>query len=220
MRKSTFRWLAIVLASVVYLGMAACSGENQADAEGAGESVAASEEAGEHAAAESGGVEGSEVEASGEHARSESGGEHGEGGEGGERREGREGGEHARSEGGGEHGEGGEEGEHGEGGEGEGEESGEYIGSGDTWDTTRRGARLVLAFDPASGAFVGSVQNTTSARLCAVRVEVHLSTGTELGPTERTDVDPGQTIEVRLPASGEAFDAWTAHPELSPCGGL
>ena len=205
MRKSTFRWLAIVLALVVYLGMAACSGENQADAEGAGE----------HAAAESGGVEGADSEASGEHARSESGGEHGEGGEGGERREGREGGEHARSEGGGEHGEGGEGDEHGEGGEGE--ESGEYIGSGDTWDATRSGARLVLAFDPTSDAFVGSVQNTTSARLCAVRVEVHLSTGTELGPTERTDVGPGQTIEVRLPASGEAFDAWTAHPELSPC---
>ena len=204
MRQPIHRWLAIVLASVVYLGMVACSGETDATAEGAGESGAASEEAGEHAAAES-----ANVEAGGEHARSEGGGEHGEGGEGGE---------HARSEGGGEHGEGGEEGEHGEGGEGE--ESGEYIGSEDTWDATRRGARLVLAFDPASDAFVGSVQNTTSARLCAVRVEVHLSTGTELGPTERTDVDPGQTIEVRLPASGEAFETWTTHPELSPCGSL
>lgn len=193
MRKSTFRWLAIVLASVVYLGMAACSGETRADADGAGESVAASEEAGEHAAAESRDVEGAEVEASGEHARSEVGGEHGEGGE---------------------------EGEHGEGGEEEGEESGEYIGSEDTWDATRRGARLTLAFDPASDAFVGSVQNTTSVRLCGVRVEVHLSTGTELGPTERADLEPGHTIEVRLLVSGEAFDAWTAHPELSSCGGL
>ena len=222
MRKSTLRWLAIVLASVVYLGMAACSGETQADAEGAGVSGAASEAAGEHAAAESGGVEGAEVEAGGEHARSEGGDEHGEGGEGGEHArsegggehgEGGEGGEHARSEGGGEHGEGGEGGGHDE----EGDESGEYIGMEDTWDATRRGARLVLSFDSASGAFVGTVENTTRETICAVRVEVHLSTGTELGPTERTDLPPGQTTAVTLPTAGESFDTWTAHPEISPC---
>ncbi len=206
MRQPIHRWFAIVLASVVYLGMAACSGETQADAEGAGESGAASEEAGEHAAAES-----ANVEAGGEHARSEGGGEHGEGGEGGE---------HARSEGGGEHGEGGEGGEHDEGGEGEGEESGEYIGSEDTWDAMRRGARLVMSFDPGSSAFVGTVENTTRETICAVRVEVHLSTGTELGPTERTDLPPGQTTAVTLPTAGESFDTWTAHPEISTCGGL
>ena len=216
MRQPTHRWLAIVLASVVYLGMAACSGETQADAEGVGESGAASEEAGEHAAAESGGVEGADVEASGEHARAEGGEEHGEGREGGEHARSEGGGEHARSEGGGEHGEGGEGGGHDE----EGEESGVYIGSEDTWDATRRGARLVLSFDPASGAFVGTVENTTRETICAVRVEVHLSTGTELGPTERTDLPPGQTTAVTLPTAGESFDTWTAHPEISPCGGL
>ncbi len=179
MKKSTHRWLAIVLASVVYLGMVACSGETQADAEGAGESGAASEEAGEHAAAESGGVEGADVEASGEH---------GEGGEGGGHDE-------------------------------EGEESGVYIGRGETWDAVRRGARLVLKLDPASNACVGTVENTTAGTLCSVRVEVHLSTGTELGPTPRTDVPSGQKTDVTLATGGEAFDTWTAHPEVSACSG-
>ena len=128
-----------------------------------------------------------------------------------------EAGEHARSEGGDEHGEGEEGGEHGS--EGEGEESGEYIGRGETWDKTRRGARLVLSFDPTSNAFVGTVENTTRQTLCAVRVEVHLSTGTELGPTERTDLPSGETTVVELPTAGEAFNTWTAHPEISRCTG-
>ncbi len=142
-------------------------------------------------------------------------GEEDEGEEGGEGEE-----EHdrgAEGEGEGEHGarEGGGEGEHG----GEGEESGEYIGSRETWDATRRGARLILSFDAAQGAFVGRVENTTQQTLCAIRVEVHLSTGTELGPTARTDIPSGGSADVVLPAQGESFDAWTAHPEMSACAG-
>ncbi len=116
------------------------------------------------------------------------------------------------------------EGEHSEGAEhdesaegGESAESGVYIGRGNTWDVTRRGARLVLTFDPSSDAFQGTVENTTESTLCAVRVEVHLSTGTELGPTSRTDVPAGQTIKVELSTDGEVFDSWTAHPEMSGC---
>ena len=108
--------------------------------------------------------------------------------------------------------------EHAEGGDSEeGEESGVYIGRGDTWDVTRRGAKLVLTFDPASGAFEGTVRNTTESTLCAVRVEVHLSSGTELGPTPRTDVPAGQTIGIKLSTDGEEFESWTAHPEVSGC---
>ena len=125
----------------------------------------------------------------------------------------------ASSEGEHEHGGSEGEGEHGEDGE-EGEEAGVYIGPEDTWDATRNGARLVLSFDPASNAFVGTVENTTRQTLCAVRIEVHLSTGTELGPTERTDLPPGETTVVRLPTAGELFDTWTAHPEISPCTGV
>lgn len=154
-------------------------------------------------------------EEEGEH---EEGGEHDGEGEHGEGREGR--GEHDR-EGRGEH-----EGEHGEhGGEGghaegdEGEESGVYIGRAETWDETRRGARLILSFDPGRNLFAGTVENTTGETLCAVRVEVHLSSGTELGPTRRTDLAPGASTTVELETAGEAFERWTAHPEMSRCAG-
>ena len=134
-------------------------------------------------------------------------GEHREGDEEGEHREG---GEH---EGDGEHGEHGEGGEHGE----EGEESGEYIGRTQTWDATRRGMRLTLSFDEAQGAFTGTVENTTEATICNVRVEVHLSNGTELGPTAGQDLEPGESAATRLPSGGESFERWTAHPESSRC---
>lgn len=146
-------------------------------------------------------------EESGEHAAME-GGEHSEGGEareGGEHQEGGEGGEH--------------EGEHGgEAHDEEGEESGVYIGAAETWDVVRGGARLVLAFDSDANAIVGTVENTTGETLCAIRVEVHLDSGTELGPTERVDLPAGQTTNVNLPTGGEAFESFTAHPEMSPCG--
>ncbi len=153
-------------------------------------------------------AEGTVVSADGgEHAMAEGGGEH-------DGREGR-GEDHARAEEGGEHGERSEGGEHD--GEGEGEESGDYIRADDTWDRTRNGARLVLRFVPTANAFVGTVENTTSQTLCAVRVEVHLSTRTELGPTERTDLPAGESMNVELSTGGEEFDNWTAHPEVSPC---
>lgn len=157
-------------------------------------------------------------EEDGEH---EEGGEHDGEGEHGEGREGR--GEHDREgrEGRGEHD--GENGEHGgEGGHGEGdegEESGEYLARDETWDATRRGARLILSYDPGQDAFAGTVENTTTETLCAVRVEVHLSSGTELGPTQRTDLAPGASTAVELETSGEAFERWTAHPEMSRCAG-
>ena len=135
-------------------------------------------------------------------------------GEGGEHGEGSEGGEHNE---GGEHDEGGE---HREGAEGdEGEESGEYIARDGSWDATRRGMRLQLSFDPAGDAFTGTVENTTQETICAVRVEVHLSGSIELGPTERTDLAPGESVAVELSAEGSDFEAWTAHPEQSACSG-
>ncbi len=122
----------------------------------------------------------------------------------------------AAEEGGRGHGESGEEGgEHG----GSGEEVGEYIQPGETWTETRRGIRLTLSFDPAESAFVGTVENTTQEVLCAIRVEVHLSSGTEVGPTEPMDLQPGESTGVELRAEGEEFDTWTAHPELSACSG-
>ena len=75
------------------------------------------------------------------------------------------------------------------------------------------GARLVLEFDPATQVFVGSVTNSTARPLPQVRVEVHLDNGTELGPTRRVDVGPGETVPVELGAFGNDFNAWVSHPE-------
>jgi hypothetical protein len=204
-------WRVAALVMLMF-GMAACAGESRSDGDDAGESSMAAE-TGEHA--EGGeGVEASEGSERGEERGEEPGEEHAEGGES---REGGEGeGEHSQAREGGEHD--GEEGGHEEGGE-EGEEPGIYIERGETWDKVRRGARLVLSYNAERGAFVGRVENTTNERLCAVRVEVHVGGGPELGPTARTDVPAGGTIDVVLPAEGASIDTWTAHPELSACSG-
>ena len=112
---------------------------------------------------------------------------------------------------------------HGPGGEGSGSEtgaSGSEEGSGallaldETFDAVRAGARLVLNYDAASNAFIGTVENTTGNVLNRVRIEVHLSNGTELGPTTPVDLAPGQVLGVRLPATQASFTGWVAHAEV------
>ena len=41
----------------------------------------------------------------------------------------------------------------------------------------RKGARLTLRYDASTNAFTGTVENTTSATLAQVRVEIHRVTG-------------------------------------------
>jgi hypothetical protein len=101
-------------------------------------------------------------------------------------------------------------GEHGE----AGEESGTELAPNESYDRVRNGVRLVLAYDAQSNSFNGTVENTTNRTLKRVRVEVHLSNGTELGPTTPADLAPGNKRDVRLPATIKAFDGWTAHPEI------
>jgi len=134
------------------------------------------------------------------------GGEHGR-----ERGHDGEGGEHGRD--GGHDGEGGEHGREG-GHDGEGEEDGTELALDATYDKVRHGARLILAYEAASNSFVGTVHNDTEKTLEAVRVEVHLSNGKELGPTPAADLAPGQQRPVRLTAESTGFDGWTAHPEV------
>ena len=118
-------------------------------------------------------------------------------------------------------------GEHGAGGESSGSEGGgESAGSGSeeasgatlapdaTFDAVRGGARLILNYDAASNAFQGTVENTTNNTLGRVRIEVHLSNGTELGPTTPVDLAPGQVIDVNLPSTQASFTGWIAHAEV------
>ncbi len=99
------------------------------------------------------------------------------------------------------------------------EESAQQFGKEETYDHTRAGARLILSYDAEANAFTGSVENTTSATLRQVRVEVHLSNGTELGPTPAADLAPGQSIPITLEATSDLFDTWSAHPEVGGSGG-
>ena len=94
------------------------------------------------------------------------------------------------------------------------EESGETLSLDETYDVIRKGARLILRYDPASNSFVGTVQNTTDSTLSKVRVEVHLSNGTELGPTAPVDLSPGESADVSLAATEEPFTGWTPHAEV------
>ena len=88
----------------------------------------------------------------------------------------------------------------------------------ETFDQVRAGARLVLNYDAASNSFQGTVQNTTGSVLTNVRIEVHLSNGTELGPTTPVDMAPGQVMAVNLPATQASFTGWIAHAEVGGGG--
>ena len=104
----------------------------------------------------------------------------------------------------------------GEGGEHEegAEESGTQYQLDETYDGVRAGAHLILSYNADANNFSGTVENTTRETLEAVRVEVHLSTGTELGPTTATDMLPGEVIAILLPATEEPSDSYSAHPEV------
>ena len=110
----------------------------------------------------------------------------------------------------------------GEGSEGSGEHGpGGEEGSGanaleldETFDAVRSGARLILKYDAPSNSFKGTVENTTNGVLDRVRIEVHLSNGTELGPTTPRDMAPGEVITINLPATPASFTGWTAHAEV------
>jgi len=132
--------------------------------------------------------------------------EHEQGGQAGQEHEQ---GEHAGEGEKGEHAGEGEKGEHA----GEGEETGPRISKDGTHDEVRKGVRLILSFDNESSSFTGTVENITEKTVSRVRVEVHLSNGTELGPTEPIDLAPGKKVDVELSAKGQSFNWWKAHAE-------
>lgn len=99
------------------------------------------------------------------------------------------------------------------------EESGIRLALDETYDQVRNGAHLVLAYDAKSNSFKGTVKNTTDNPMKKVRVEVHLSNGTELGPTIPTNLNPGESLTVNLETDETNFDGWSAHPEVGESGG-
>ncbi|MBA7519521.1 hypothetical protein ES705_11600 [subsurface metagenome] len=96
----------------------------------------------------------------------------------------------------------------------EGEESGAQLSLDEVYDEVRKGVRLVLTYDAESNSFNGTVENTTDKILERIRVEVHLSSGIELGPTTPIDLKPGEKKAVRLAATKKDFDKWLTHSEV------
>lgn len=93
------------------------------------------------------------------------------------------------------------------------EEGGPQIGLDGIHDEVQNEIRLVLSFDSESSSFVGTVENVSEKTVPNVRVEIHLSNGTELGPTEPVDLAPGKKIEVKLSAVDQTFTWWKVHAE-------
>lgn len=100
----------------------------------------------------------------------------------------------------------------------EGEEPGTRIANNETYDTVRNGVRLILNYDGASSSFNGTVENVSDKTISNVRVEVHLSNGTELGPTMPLDLAPGKKENVNLSAKDQTFTWFKAHSESGEGG--
>ena len=123
-----------------------------------------------------------------------------------------------RGEGSGEQGASGESGNESVGSGGEEGSGANTLALDETFDAVRSGARLILKYDAPSNSFIGAVENTTNGVLGRVRIEVHLSNGTELGPTTPTDMAPGEVVTINLPATPASFTGWTAHAEVGDGG--
>ena len=88
------------------------------------------------------------------------------------------------------------------------------VGLLDTQGLSLAGAEGTVSYDFITHAFTGKVENTTTATLRRVRVQVHLSNGITLGPTTPVDLAAGQVVTVTVPASSHPFTHWSAYLEV------
>jgi len=95
----------------------------------------------------------------------------------------------------------------------DGEESGTQYGIDETYDGIRNGVHMILSFDKARSAFLGTIENVTEKKIKKVRVEVHLSNNVELGPTKAVNLAAGEKQMVTLSAEGQDFKTWSTHAE-------
>ena len=95
-----------------------------------------------------------------------------------------------------------------------GEESGKQYTKAQTYKKVRGGVKLELKYDEAAEAFVGTMENVSKEVAERARVEVHLSNGVELGPTESGNLKSGEKVKVTLSAKGQKFEKWNCHAEV------
>ncbi|MCY3927865.1 MAG: FxLYD domain-containing protein [Acidobacteria bacterium] len=109
---------------------------------------------------------------------------------------------------------------HSESGESGGElgESGNRYNPGDTAYESRQGVDLVMSHYRPGDRFEGTITNTTGRPISNVRVEIHLSNGTELGPTPNVTLAAGEMLDVELDAAGQSFAWWSVHVEIGSSG--
>lgn len=98
-------------------------------------------------------------------------------------------------------------------------ESGTRWNANETATDTRSGVNLVISYNSSSQRFSGTVTNTTGSTVTDVRVEIHLSNGTELGPTPRVDLNAQESRPVTLDASDQNFDWYSVHVEIGSSSG-
>ncbi len=99
-----------------------------------------------------------------------------------------------------------------------GEENTAQYGLGDTFDQVRAGSRLIMNYDPAANAFVGTVENTTQHPTEQRADRDPPLQRSRIGPTTPIDLAPGEVSNVRLDATTQPFDTWVAHAEVGTQG--
>lgn len=97
---------------------------------------------------------------------------------------------------------------------GKGEEDATQLGKYETYNVVKRGVRLVLKYNKRTNSFEGTMRNTTNRTIQKARVEVHLSNGTELGPTVPVNLKRNSTKRVVLKATKKGFKTWSTHAEV------
>lgn len=95
-----------------------------------------------------------------------------------------------------------------------GEEDGSQLSKNQTYNVLKKGVRLILKYNKHAQAFIGTIENKTPKIVRRARVEVHLSNGIELGPTNPKDLKPNQIISIKLSAKNQNFITWNTHAEV------
>lgn len=96
----------------------------------------------------------------------------------------------------------------------EGEEDGTQLELKDIYNVTKHGVKLILKYNSSTNSFEGMLENLTSQTIKNARVEVHLSNGTELGPTVPANLSAKMKKKVVLKATEKEFNGWSAHAEV------
>jgi hypothetical protein len=81
------------------------------------------------------------------------------------------------------------------------------------YDETVEGIHLILTYSAEGKVFEGTVENVSGELQERVRILIHLSDGTELGPATMVELAHGEKRNVMLKSESSSFKSWSAHSE-------